>query len=266
MLCVLSCLAFCPTPLYADAPIADGVYYITNSALEGYLGLGQYHNVDAYIYYVTDGSEKTADAYWVLTNTSSGYTIRNEATGQLLVFTYAREDQYYKYMTLASESLGDQSEYWNIIAGSDGAFSVQSALDTDYYWNRRSGTNMLGTYRGSNGTAANERYVFHKKSDTPDPGPDPGTNPDSIAGYSFPDALHVYLSDGRIDAFPLTLVASHTEANGRLDVETTFGRHYTYDLAEVDSVSENKPTDTPCFESFKFNNSYNDQLFTTANG
>ena len=266
LLCVLSCLAFCPAPLYADAPIADGVYYITNPALEGYLGLGQYHNVDAYIYYVTDGSEKTADAYWVLTNTSSGYTIRNEATGQLLVFTYARDDQYYKYMTLASESLGDQSEYWNIIAGSDAAFSVQSALDTDYYWNRRSGTNMLGTYRGSNGTAVNERYVFHKKSDTPDPGPDPGTNPDSIASYSFPNALHVYLSDGRIDAFPLTLVASHTEADGRLDVETTFGRHYTYDLAEVDSVSENKPTDTPCFESFKFNNSYNDQLFTTANG
>lgn len=266
LLCVLSCLAFCPAPLYADAPIADGVYYITNPALEGYLGLGQYHNVDAYIYYVTDGSEKTADAYWVLTNTSSGYTIRNEATGQLLVFTYDREDQYYKYMTLASESLGDQSEYWNIIAGSDGAFSVQSALDTDYYWNRRSGTNMLGTYRGSNGTAANERYVFHKKSDTPDPGPDPGTNPDSIAGKSFPDALHVYLSDGRIDAFPLTLVASHTEADGKLDIETTFGQHYTYPLSEVDSVSENKPTDFPCFESFKFNNSYNDQLFTTANG
>ena len=253
-----------PTVALADAPVEDGVYYISNTALDGYLGLGAYHDVYPYIYYVSDGQDRTADGYWVITNTESGYTFRNEATGQLLVFTYDRVDQYYKYMTLASEAPGDGTEYWNIIAGDDEAFCIQSAAAPNYYWNLRSGTNMMGTYSGSGGRGANERYVFHKKSDTP--GPDPGDEPDPSASPSFPEALHVYLNDGRIEAYPLKLVTGHSEADGKLVIETSIGWNYTYDLSEVDSLSEKTPADFPTFESFKFNNSFNDQLFTTANG
>ena len=184
--CIFASLSFLPSSLYADVPVEDGTYYISNTALDGYLALGKNHGVDCYIYYVTAEQEKTEDAYWIITNTRSGYTIRNEASGQLLVFTYDRVDQYYKYMTLASESLGDHSEFWNIIPGSDGAFSIQSVLDTDYYWNLRGGTNMMGTYKGSSGTAANERYVFHKKEGS-DVGPDPV---EPSAGPSFPEAAH----------------------------------------------------------------------------
>ena len=252
------CLGFFPTHTLADTPIEDGVYSIACTKLDGYLGLGAYHNVNPYIYYVTDGQDKTADGYWVITNTEAGYTFRNEATGQLLVYTTEREDLYYKYMTLASGSPGDYSEYWNIIPGNDGAFSVQSVVDTDYYWNLRSGTNMLGTYKGSQGNSDNERYVFNKK--------EAGSDPDPSAMPSFPKALHVFLTDGRIEAFPLEYVANHTERDGRLVVETNMGLTYTYDLSEVDSVSEKTPTNFPAFESFKFNNDYNDQLFTTANG
>ena len=238
--------------------------------MDGYLGLGKYHNVDPYIYYVTDGQEKTPDGYWVITNTRSGYTFRNKATGQLLVYTTERVDQYYKYMTLASESPGDHSEFWNIIEGNDGAFSVQSAIATDYYWNLRSGTNMLGTYKGGNGNSDNERYVFHKTGDTP---PDPGTDPDPVAQFpsdqytpfAFPEALHVFLSDGRIEAYPLEYVTNYKEADGKLLIETNINWTYTYDLSTVDSVSKKAP-EFPTFESFKFNNSYNDQLFTTADG
>ena len=258
----LACQGLLPSVAFAAAPVEDGVYYISNATTEGYLGLGKYHNVDPYIYYVTDGLDKTPDGYWIITNTRSGYTFRNEATGQLLVFTTERVDQYYKYMTLADESWGDHSEFWNIIEGDDGTYSIQSAIETDYYWNLRSGTNMMGTYRGSSGTNWNERYVFHKKDDTPGPDPDP----DPIVGPSFPEALHVYLTDGRMEAYPLKYVTNYAEKDGKLYIETNINWTYTYDLSKVDSVSERTPQDFPTFESFKFNNKFNDQLFTDVDG
>ncbi len=272
LLCFFACFGSFRSVALADAPIEDGVYYISNATTDGYLGLGKFHDVDPYIYYVTDGLDRTADGYWVITNTRSGYTFRNEATNQLLVFTTDRVDQYYKYMTLATEAPEDHSQFWNIIEGDDETFCIQSALNTNYYWNLRSGTNMMGTYSGSSGTNWNERFVFHKKETGPGPGPDPGQDPEPIpqfpsdqyTPFEFPEALHVYLNDGRVEAYPLTLVTNHTEQDGKLIIETSFWT-YKYDLATVDSVSEVRPN-FPTFESFKFNNSYNDQLFTTANG
>ena len=263
-ICFFACFGCSIQNAFADTPVEDGVYYISNTALEGYLGLGKYHDVSPYIYYVTDGKEKTADGYWVITNTRSGYTFRNEATGELLAFTYSRVDQYYKYMTLAPEAPDDHSQYWNIIQGDDGAYSIQSVYDTEYYWNLRSGTNMLGTYRGSWGTGQNERFVFHKKGEKPDPGTDPDSAP--LTMPTFPEALHVYLSDGRMEAYPLKYVTNYTEKDGKLLIETNLNWTYTYSLAEVDSVSEKTPTDFPTFESFKFNNKFNDQVFTDAKG
>ena len=260
LLCIF--LLGCLCNIFADTPIEDGVYSISCTKQDGYLGLGAYHNVDPYIYYVTDEQDKTDDAYWVVTNTQSGYTIRNQASGELLVFTAERVDQYYKYMTLAKDPLGDQSEYWNIIEGTDGAYSVQSTVSTEYYWNLRSGSNMLGTYRGSGGNGANERYVFQKKGNIPDP-IDPTTDPTVMP--TFPEALHVYLSDGRMEAYPLKYVTDYKEADGKLVINTNYGMTYSYDLSNIDSVSEKRPV-FPAFESFKFNNKFNDQLFTDANG
>lgn len=484
-LCI-ACLGSLTTKAFASGPIADGVYYISNTNLAGYLGLGSFHNVNPYIYYVADGSDKTEDAYWIVTNTEAGYTFQNEASGELLVFTTERDDLYYKYMTLADGPQADGAELWNIIKGSDGAYCVQSVLDTDFYWNLRSGTNMLGTYKGSNGSNGNERFVFHKKNDTPEPGEHDWVDLDlpsgtlwatcnvganspeeygdyfawgeitpkksngtwgdyswgtykwmnagqadwtqinkytfadnqteacwynsngafigdgqtvllpeddaatanwgskwqmpsveqmqelidsenttstwttmngvngrlvtsirnnasiflpaggrrngtetqwegsygfywptmtdrtysdracqftfsassiSIVGsfdryagesirpvrvekktenqdpsdeyspYVFPKALHVYLSDGRIEAYPTKFVTGYTENEDEdlLTIETNIGRSFTYRLSEVDSLSRQKPN-FPTFDSFKFNNSFNDQLFTTANG
>lgn len=263
-LCV--CAGFVPTHALADMPVENGIYYISCTKLDGYLGLGARHNVDPYIYYVTGEEEKTPDAYWTITNTPSGYTFRNEATKQLLVYTTDRVDQYYKYMTLADKPLGNGSEYWNIIAGSDGAFSIQSTAATSYYWNLRSGTNMLGTYMGSSGNAANERFTFHKKINEDEGGDDGGDDDDPPVVPTFPQALHVYLSDGRVEAYPLEYVTNHYERDGKLVIETNIARTFTYNLPDVDSVSEKTPENFPAFESFKFNNDFNDQLFTTANG
>jgi len=244
----------------ASGPIEDGVYYISNTQLDGYLGLGAYHYVDPYIYYVTEEETKTADGYWVITNTESGYTFRNEATNQYLVFTTNRIDRYYKYMTIQAKEPSTDYYYWNIIKGDDGAYSVQSVASPTHYWNLREGTNMLGTYKGSGGTSQNERFVFWKKGDEPIPPVDPTTF------TSFPEALHVFLTDGRVEAYPLEYVTSYTESDGKLLIQTSIGQDFTYDLTEVDHVSEEAPTDLPTFESFKFNNKFNDQLFTDALG
>ena len=450
ILCLIAYLGSIPSVAFANAPIEDGVYYISSTMYDGYVGLGAKHNVTPYIYYVRDGLDKTDDAYWEITYTDNGYTIRNEETKEMLVYINGRNGTYYKYMTLASESWGDGSEFWNIIEGDDGAFCVQSAQNTKYYWNlRKDGTNLLGTYESMNsGGAENERFQFHKKSNTPvQPGDDdeeheyvdlglpsgtlwatcnigasspeeygdyfawgettpketfsrdnytyvlssgktefelsadaaaanwgsdwmmpsaeqidelinstytttewvrrnnvPGrlitsnSNGNAIflpaagfrtwsegafnmdyAGYfwtrsadtddsfahllhvssdeihrivderfsgssvrpvrnqnlfpsdqyapfAFPSALHVYLSDGRLEAYPMFLLSGYTEQNGQLVIETTLGETYTYSLSEVDSVSSRRPDDFPTFESFKFNNKFNDQLFTDADG
>ena len=100
--CIFALLGFFPSAILAGSPIEDGVYYISNTTVEGYLGLGAYHEADPYIYYVTDGQPRTADGYWLITNTRSGYTFRNEASGEYLVFTTNRVDRYYKYMTRRS--------------------------------------------------------------------------------------------------------------------------------------------------------------------
>ena len=96
LISIFACLGLCSSQASA-ASVEDGVYYITCSSMndEGYLGLGAYHDVDPYIYYVTDGQAIAKDGYWVITNTGSGYTFRNQESGQLLVYTTDRVDLYY---------------------------------------------------------------------------------------------------------------------------------------------------------------------------
>ena len=246
-------------PSFASPIVEDGVYSISCPQVDGYVALGAYQNVLPYICYVTGEQEKTEDAYWIVTNTANGYTFRNEASGEYIIYTTGRVDAYYKNMTLASEDPGDGSQYWNITEVGDGSLYINSKVAPTWYWNLRASQGLLGTYAGSS-RSINEQYFLTKKETGA--GPDPQTE----GKISFPDALHVYLNDGRIEAYPLSLVTSHVETGGRLRIQTTTGQTFTYNLSEVASVSEEAPTDFPTFDSFKFNNKFNDQLFTDAIG
>ena len=267
------CFCWCTVNVFADAPIEDGVYSISCKSGEGFVALGAYHDMSPYICYVTDGSALTEDAYWVVTNTKSGVTFRNEASGQFIIFTTGRDDAYYKGMTIADAAPDDQSHLWNVTKNEDGSVSINSALYdySSYYWNLRYSQGLLGTYNKSWGGSDNEHYFFTKKGSNPDPGPDTPDNPDTpdtptTSRTSFPNAFHVFLTDGRLEAYPLSIVKSHSEAGGKLVIETTIGKTYSYNLTDVASTSETAPTDFPTFESFKFNNKFNDQLFTDADG
>lgn len=257
-------LSFLWCSLTAFAALENGVYSISCLVGDGYVGLGSYHNVAPYICYVKDGSDKTADAYWVVTSTKSGYTFRNEASGQYLVYTTGRVDANYKYMTLTDAAPDDQSHLWYVQENNDGSFSINSVIADSYYWNLRYDQGLLGTYHGGWGNSNNEHYFFEKKGDGPDP--DPHIDPNPSARASFPDALHVYLKNGGLEAYPMDYVTKYSETNGQLVIETNIGETFTYLLSDVSSVSETVPTNIPTFESFKFNNKYNDQVFTDADG
>ena len=82
----------------------------------------------------------------------------------------------------------------------------------------------------------------------------------------FPTALHVFLSDGRVEAFPDKYVDHYQESNGILTIVTNVGQTFTYKKSDIDSVCYNRPNSFPVFTMFKFNNKYNDQVFTDCIG
>ena len=244
--------------------LEDGVYSISCQQVNGFVALGAYQNMDAYICYVTGSQDLTDDAYWIITNTDQGYTFKNQASGQYLIYTDDRDDRYYKWMTLSDDEPWDGSQYWNIFEYTDdGGVCIQSMLKPNYYWNLRASAGLLGTYAGST-RSANEIYYLTKKSDTPGPGPGPEPEPGTMT--QFPSALHVWLKDGRLEAYPLKYITEYAEQNEQLVIQTNIGETFTYALSDVESVSEEAPSDFPTFESFKFNNKFNDQVFTDAIG
>ena len=61
-------------------------------------------------------------------------------------------------------------------------------------------------------------------------------------------------------------MTSHDEVDGQLIIETNIGETFSYPMADVTAINEQAPTDFPTFDTFKFNNKYNDQLFKDAEG
>ena len=253
---ILSC---CFGSLYANAPIEDGIYSISCRQVDGYVALGANHDVLPYICYVQDGEPLTADAYWIVTSTANGYTFQNEASGAYLIYTPGRVDAYYKNMTLAADAPADGSQYWNVTESGQGTLYINSTVAPTWYWNLRASQGLLGTYAGSS-RSINEEFYLTKKKEGGE------VEPEELPQDAFPAALHVYLKDGRVEAFPLSLVTSHAEEGDRLNIQTSLGQTFTYTLTDVERVSEEAPTDFPTFESFKFNNKFNDQLFTDCEG
>ena len=253
---------FATLALASPAPIdiQDGTYTISCIERTGYLALGSFHSADPYIYYLTNTDEIPQDAYWLVKNENNAYSFQNLASGQYLVYTTDRVDQYYKYMTLADDKPDDNTHLWQIFDNNDGTISIASITNNRYYWNLRT-NNLLGTYAGSNRTN-NER--FNLQLTTSPVLPDDPT--DILDPATFPQALHIYLKGDRIEAYPLTYVTNYTESDAQLIIYTNIGKTFSYDLQEIDSISQYPPTNLPSFLSFKFNNKFNDQLFTDCIG
>ncbi|MBO4315075.1 MAG: hypothetical protein J5867_03785, partial [Prevotella sp.] len=76
------------------------------------------------------------------------------------------------------------------------------------------------------------------------------------------DSLFVYFNGYRLDVFPSSYIESQVEANNQLRITVINDTTYCYDLDRIDSVCHQRPNNMPSFSSFKFNNKYNDQVFT----
>lgn len=78
------------------------------------------------------------------------------------------------------------------------------------------------------------------------------------------DARYLYASheDGSLTAIPLSYIEQRTLVGQSLSLRLTGGIQHV--LTGVASVSDVCPVDLPRFTSYKFNNKFNDQLFTDA--
>lgn len=84
---------------------------------------------------------------------------------------------------------------------------------------------------------------------------------------------YVYMKDGSVKGFPMCFIANYIETPVSADNNTiksiTFkdvkGGIHNFDMNYVERVSNVAPK-TPVFESFKFNNKYNDMLIVDADG
>lgn len=75
------------------------------------------------------------------------------------------------------------------------------------------------------------------------------------------DTLFVTLINGCVDAFPSALVSSIETSSNGLFITTIDGQAYEYPLAHIEKHNQERPK-TPAFTSFKFNNKFNDDVYT----
>ncbi len=76
------------------------------------------------------------------------------------------------------------------------------------------------------------------------------------------DTVFVYLSPERLDVYPPAFIENIEQSATRFIITTTDGAEHRYRLTLIDSVSTCPPDSLPRFASFKFNNKFNDQVYT----
>ena len=77
---------------------------------------------------------------------------------------------------------------------------------------------------------------------------------------------YVTLNDGRLLVFPDSCVKSYSTRNGHLSFTAHDGSVYSYSLKDVSAVKKQLTKKLPSIQSYKFDNQYNYQVFTDAEG
>ena len=80
------------------------------------------------------------------------------------------------------------------------------------------------------------------------------------------DTLFVQISAERLDVYPPQFVESVSQTSEKVTVKTKDGDEHIYLLDLIQSASTTPPDSLPRINSFKFNNKFNDQVFTDAQG
>lgn len=77
---------------------------------------------------------------------------------------------------------------------------------------------------------------------------------------------YVTFNDGRLYVFPDTCLESVTEEDGCVLFTALDGMVYSYPTSSIQSIDEQPVKELPAFTTFKFDNKYNYQVYTDAEG
>lgn len=81
------------------------------------------------------------------------------------------------------------------------------------------------------------------------------------------DVVHYFtMNDGQLIAIPEKYIVNRKEENGTVSITLTGDTVFSYRNSKLAYEGTTYQGDLPVFESFKFNNKFNDQLYTDADG
>ena len=160
---LFSLLLSLPLVLMAAVGIKDGGKYriVCQKYATGCLVLGDRHNKAPLLFYDTEGAEVPTDAWWVISKRGGGYTFRNAATGEFMVYKEGKVKNEAGLYTAKGIQLSDAAKddfaVWMIEPNDKGFATIENAGQTGQFFNlRMDGSFLLGTY----GSAGSENGCF----------------------------------------------------------------------------------------------------------
>lgn len=160
---LFSLLLSLPLVLMAAVGIKDGGKYriVCQKYATGCLVLGDRHNKAPLLFYDTEGAEVPTDAWWVVSKRGGGYTFRNAATGEFMVYKEGKVKNEAGLYTAKGIQLSDAAKddfaVWMIEPNDKGFATIENAGQTGQFFNLRTdGSFLLGTY----GSADSENGCF----------------------------------------------------------------------------------------------------------
>lgn len=150
---LFSLLLSLPLVLMAAVGIKDGGKYriVCQKYATGCLVLGERHNKAPLLFYDTEGVEVPTDAWWVVSKRGGGYTFRNAATGEFMVYKEGKVKNEAGLYTAKGIQLSDAAKddfaVWMIEPNDKGFATIENAGQTGQFFNLRTdGSFLLGTY------------------------------------------------------------------------------------------------------------------------
>lgn len=160
---LFSLLLSLPLVLMAAVGIKDGGKYriVCQKYATGCLVLGERHDKAPLLFYDTEGTEVPTDAWWVVSKRGGGYTFRNAATGEFMVYKEGKVKNEAGLYTAKGIQLSDAAKddfaVWMIEPNDEGFATIENAGQTGQFFNlRMDGSFLLGTY----GSAGSENGCF----------------------------------------------------------------------------------------------------------
>ena len=148
---LFSLLLSLPLVLMAAVGIKDGGKYriVCQKYATGCLVLGERHDKAPLLFYDTEGAEVPTDAWWVVSKRGGGYTFRNAATGEFMVYKEGKVKNEAGLYTAKGIQLSDAAKddfaVWMIEPNDKGFATIENAGQTDQFFNLRTdGSFLLG--------------------------------------------------------------------------------------------------------------------------